>query len=142
MRDHGLRNFVVLSNGNHAAMARELKIEPFGDAADAIAVECACSGVASRSLGDETPSSARTLSAQHDDELRSIFPEMKYLELDSHGYMLVDVTAGRVHVEWWNVPGTLERLAGETLAAAFEIPNGKVTLVQLGETQEAEASTS
>jgi hypothetical protein len=42
--------------------------------------------------------------------------------------VLCDVDASRLRAEWWHVDGVLERLPGERLAAAFEVPRGEIAL--------------
>jgi predicted secreted hydrolase len=42
---------------------------------------------------------------------------------------VVDVDPERLRAEWWHLDGVLERLDGERLAAAFEVPRGEPRMV-------------
>jgi hypothetical protein len=46
--------------------------------------------------------------------------------------MLVDVNRGRVRVEWWFVDSVLERVPGQRLAHAVEVPVEKEALITAG----------
>jgi alkaline phosphatase D len=73
----------------------------------------------------------RTKSLAFEKEMLEAFPHMKYVDLDSHGYNIVDVTPERVQVEWWNVDTVLERSQNESLGAAWKVESGKPKLVQV-----------
>jgi alkaline phosphatase D len=59
------------------------------------------------------------------------FPHMKYVDLDSHGYNIVDITPERVQVYWWLVDTVLKRSTGERLGASWKIESGKARLINL-----------
>ncbi len=132
MRDHRLGNFVVLSGGIHIGLAQELKMDPSDAASKAIAIECVNPSVTSQNLDETMKWKPRTKSTEHEQELLRLFPEMKYLDLDSHGYCIVDVSPERVQVEWWNVDGILKRSKKESRGAVFQIPTGQPALIPLG----------
>jgi alkaline phosphatase D len=132
MRDHKLGNFVVLSGGIHVALAQELKMDPFDPASKSIAIECVNSSISSQNFDDKMRWKPRTKSIEYEQELLREFPEMKYIDLDSHGYNIVDVTPERVQVEWWSVDGVLKRSKKESRGAVFQIPNGRPVLIPLG----------
>jgi alkaline phosphatase D len=56
--------------------------------------------------------------------------QIKWCELASHGYCVVDVAPERLRAEWWHVEGVLEPLAGELCAAAYELRRGSPQLVE------------
>jgi hypothetical protein len=56
---------------------------------------------------------------------------MKYIDLDSHGYNVVDVTPERILVEWWNVETVLARSERQSLGAAFKVESGKPRLIRV-----------
>ena len=57
-------------------------------------------------------------------------PHVRWCDLDSHGYVLVDVTRERVEAEWWFVETTQRRAEGEHRAAAWRVEAGEPRLVQ------------
>ena len=97
----------------------------------AIAVECINTSLTSQNFDDKMKWAPRTQSIPYEQELLRVFPEMKYIDLDSHGYNIVDVTAERVLVEWWLVDTVLKRTRHESLGAAFKIESGKPALVRV-----------
>lgn len=129
MRDHTLRNFVILSGDAHLSLAQELRMDPSKPSSKAVTVECLNASVTSQNFDDLMKWSPRTQSIQYEQELLHFFPEMKYLDLDSHGYNIVDVTAERIQVEWWNVESVMRRTDKEWRGAAFQIPSGIAALV-------------
>ncbi len=118
IRDHKLGNVVVLS-GSQAALAQDLKIDPVDPAQKTIAVECAAAGVTSDDA--ESPWSEK--------ELMDFLPAIKYIDLDSRGYNLVDMTPERVQVEWWCIDTVQQRGGNEQRAAAFRIESGHPALI-------------
>jgi len=54
---------------------------------------------------------------------------MNYLDLDSHGYNIVDLTPERVQVEWWYVDTVQKRTHNEHRGAAFTIESGTPALI-------------
>ncbi|HTP02332.1 MAG TPA: alkaline phosphatase D family protein, partial [Anaerolineales bacterium] len=124
IRDHKLRNSVVLSGNSGISLVQELKMDPFDPAQEAIAVECANAGVNSPYLDDGFYGSSRTPLRIDEQELLRLFPQVKYLDLNSHGYNVVDLTAERVRVEWWYADTVHPRSDKEHCGASFEIKAG------------------
>ncbi len=131
MRDHKLRNFLVLSGTVGISLAQELKLDPLNPASPPIAAECAGAGLTAPTFDDQMKWPPRAQSVPYEQELLRCFPEMKYIDLDSHGYNLVDVTRERVLVEWWNAATVLHRTDKEWRGAAFQISSGSPTLVSV-----------
>ena len=57
-------------------------------------------------------------------------PHIKYLEGDSRGYVLMDVTGERLIAEWYFVPTVTERTARESRGARFVCERGSSRLVR------------
>jgi hypothetical protein len=53
---------------------------------------------------------------------------VRWCEFAGHGYVVIDLDAERLRAEWWQVDGVLERLQGERMVAAFEVPRGETRL--------------
>lgn len=64
--------------------------------------------------------------------LRDALNDIRWCDLDSHGYMLVDVTPERVQVEHWFVDGVLEPTKGEHMAARWEVQPGSGRIIGIG----------
>ena len=129
MRDHKLGNFIVLGSDICIGLAQVLKMDPFDPAQKAIAVECINTSVTARNFDDLMGWEPRTKSLAYEQELLELFPGMNYLDLDSHGYNIVDLTPERVQVEWWYVDTVQKRTHNEQRGAAFTIESGTPALV-------------
>ncbi|MFM7548022.1 MAG: hypothetical protein ACKO8I_03950 [Cyanobacteriota bacterium] len=54
---------------------------------------------------------------------------MKYVNLDGHGYNIVDVTPERVQVEWWHVDTVLSPSRRERCDAVAHVKPGSFRVV-------------
>lgn len=126
--DHiGGRNSLVLSGDVHVAMAAGLEREP--EPGKSVAFEFVTASLTSQNLDDKTGWGYRTKSLDAERELMEVMPNVRFCDMDSHGYMVIDVTPERVRVEWWFVDGILERTPGERLGAAMEVRSGSQVMV-------------
>ena len=128
MRDHELHNFVLLTGNGNLSLARELWMDSPRVASGSVAVECMNASITAQNFDDMMKWPPRTQSVQYEQELQRCFPEIKCLDLDSHGYSIVDVMPDRIQVEWWNVDTVLRRSEREWRGAAFQVPAGTATL--------------
>ncbi|HSL10148.1 MAG TPA: alkaline phosphatase D family protein [Actinomycetota bacterium] len=126
--DHGVRDVVFLSGDVHSAWACDLRLDPH-DGDDAIvAVEFCTTSVTSENLDDHTGWGYRTRSPAVERELIDANPHIHWAEVDSHGYMLVDVTPERVETQWHFVDTLLHPSDGVRLGGAWQVRRGTHTL--------------
>jgi alkaline phosphatase D len=130
-RDHRAGNIVVLSGDIHVCMALELRVDPFNEAEEPVAVEFINTSLTSQNFDDKLKWAPRTQSIPYEQELLKTFGHMKYVDLDSHGYNIVDVTPERIQVEWRLVDTVLKRTENESLGAAWKVESGKPRLVRV-----------
>jgi alkaline phosphatase D len=124
-------NIVVLSGDIHVCMAFELKGDPFDEGEEVSAVEFINTSLTSQNLDDKMKWAARTDSLKHEDALLRAFPHLKWCDLDSHGFNIVDVTPERVQVEYWLVDTVLQRTKDTNLGAIWEVKHGVPKLQQV-----------
>jgi alkaline phosphatase D len=124
------RNAIVFSGDVHVAWAIELERETAPGRP--VAVEFVTASLTSQNLDDKTGWGYRTQSLEAERQLLEALPNVRFCDMDSHGYMVVDVTPERVRVEWWFVDGVLERTSGERLAYAVEVAAGSQSIVPAG----------
>jgi alkaline phosphatase D len=124
-------NIVVLSGDIHVCLAQELRVHPFDETEEPVAVEFINTSLTSQNFDDKLKWAPRTQSIPYEREMMAAFPHMKYVDLDSHGYNVVDITPERVQVEWWLVDTVLERTPNQSLGAAWKVENGKARLVKV-----------
>ena len=114
------RTTVVLSGDIHVALAAELT----DDRGAPAAVEFVTTSVTSQNLDEKMRWPPRTRSRAVEAALLSVMPHIRFCELDSHGYSIVDVTRERLDFEWWIVESVLERSAVEHRMGAFRVAAG------------------
>lgn len=90
----------------------------------AVAAEFVTASLTSQNLDDKMGWGYRSGSLEVERELMAALPSIRWCDLDSHGYMVVDVTAERVQVEHWFVDEILQRTSGERLAARWQVRPG------------------
>ncbi len=123
----GPRNVVVLSGDVHVGMAIELAVHP-GD--DPVAVEFVNSSLTSQNLDDKLGWEPLTRSVPLADAYVAGMGHIHWVDFDSHGYNLVDVTSERVVVEWWAVDTVLRRTSDERCVATWSVANGIPRVVE------------
>ena len=116
-------NVVVLSGDVHVGLAGELAETP---AEPPVAVEFVNTSLTSQNLDDKMGWGLRTESLKVEKTLLEGMPHLRYIDLDSHGYSVVDLDAERLRFEWWTVEGLETRSAGTTLAASMSVRHGSL----------------
>jgi alkaline phosphatase D len=119
IEDHPVRNTVFLSGDVHTSWAVDVKRDPFNEEEHALAVEFVSTSVTSENLDEEMKTEPRTTSVDIERQVIDDNPHVRWAELDSHGYVLVDVTTERVQADWYFVGTLHRRSAGETRGAGW-----------------------
>ncbi|HEY2980212.1 MAG TPA: alkaline phosphatase D family protein [Anaerolineales bacterium] len=125
LRKHPLGNIVVLSGDIHTCMVAELQEFPFEGGDRPVAVEFINTSLTSQNLDDKMKWGYRTKSLEYERGISEAFPHIKWCDLDSHGYNIVDVTPERVQVEYWLVDTVLQRTDQEKLGTVWNVQAGK-----------------
>ena len=124
LRTEGLGNVVVLTGDLHSSWAAELTLDPKGGAAPPVGVEFVTPSVTSRSFGEELAPPLPGGRALLRRVIASQNPHQRYFDLEAHGYVIVDVTPGRVQADWWHVDTVARPDVGEHLAASWTVRDG------------------
>ncbi|MEA2677768.1 MAG: alkaline phosphatase [Chloroflexota bacterium] len=120
-------NTVVLSGDIHVGMALELERD--GKPGESIAPEFVTASLTSQNLDDKAGWGYRTSSPAVERQFVATLPNVLWCDMDSHGYMVADLTPDRLRVEWWFVDTVLERTPNERLAASAEVNSGSTQIV-------------
>ena len=91
-------NVVVLSGDVHVGFAAELAEDPH---MPPVAAEFVNTSLTSQNLDDKMGWGLRSDSTAIEQVILDGMPHVHYLDLDSHGYGLVDLDRGRLRFEWW-----------------------------------------
>jgi alkaline phosphatase D len=118
-----MRDVAILSGDVHSSWAFDVTKNPWEGytartGAGAVAVEMITPAVSS------PPLFADPVVRERAPALRASMPHVKYLEGESRGYVVVDLTSTRLQADWYHVPGVMARSTAETRAARFVCERG------------------
>lgn len=132
LRDTPVRDVVVLTGDIHASLANDLTEDPFDLLLPSAAVEVVTPSVSSTNFDEALGVPPRTTSLAIEAAIRAQNPSTRYVELDSNGWVLLDVTPERVQAEWFFVDTVLERTSGQRLDTTWQVLRGTQRLVPGG----------
>ncbi|NUS94354.1 MAG: alkaline phosphatase [Nocardia sp.] len=125
LTDRGAGDIVFLTGDIHSSWAADVPLEaaryPAGPTAGA---EFVVPSVTSPGIGDMLPTAPRTGSVALENSVRALNPHIRYTEIDSHGYGVVEIVPERVRMEWYYVGDITDPGTGVRLAAGWEQPYG------------------
>ena len=122
-----VRDVAILSGDLHSSWAFDVPRNPWsgyqGSTGEgSLAVELLSPAISSPPLFTDPAVRERSVL------LRALLPHLKFLEGESRGYVLLDITRAQLRAEWFFVPSVLERSAAETRAAGFVCERGSAHL--------------
>lgn len=124
LRDGGVQDVVVLTGDVHASFANDLSEDPFDPLLAPAAVEFVTPSVTSSNFDEGLGVPPRTTSLAIEQTIRVQNPNTKYVELDSNGWVLLDVTPERVQGEWFFVDTVREPAQGQRLDITWQVLRG------------------
>jgi alkaline phosphatase D len=110
-------------------MALELRKDPFNPESEPIAVEFVNTSITAQNFDDKMKWPPRYQSLAYEQELKQHLNHVKYVNLDGHGYNIVDVTPERLQVEWWHVETVLIPNHQEHCDCVIQVKPGSSRLV-------------
>jgi alkaline phosphatase D len=123
-----VQDVAILSGDIHSSWAFDLPRNPFDgydrNGKGSLAVELLAPAISSAPLFTDPAIRDRSVL------LRALLPHLRFLDGESNGYVLVDITRGQLRGEWYFVPGVQERSAEEQRAAAFVCERGSAHLAE------------
>lgn len=136
LRDNAVKDTVFLTGDIHSGWACDIPADPatYPVTGDSVAAELVCTSVTSDNLDDILNVPPRTVSVGVESAIKGANPHVKYLDFDSHGYSVLDVTPGGVRMDWYVLAERTSAGSGSTLSTSFNIAanTGKVTPAQGG----------
>ena len=113
IKEHAQSGIVFLSGDCHSSWAMDLKLDPDDAAEASIGGEFATTSLTSENLDEDAGWHPRSRSIEIEREVMANNPHIHWLETDSHGYVVVDVTPERAQGDWWFVDHIHRPDAGE-----------------------------
>ena len=136
LRDNAVKDTVFLTGDIHSGWACDIPADPatYPATGDSVAVELVCTSVTSDNLDDILNVPPRTGSVVVENAIKAANPHVKYLDFDSHGYSVLDVTPAGVRMDWYVLAERTSAGSGSTLSTSFKVQanTGKVTPTQGG----------
>ena len=129
VHDSGIRNLVVLSGDVHIGLALDLPVDPLDATSEPAAVEFVTSSLTSQNVDDKMGWQPHTRSRAVEAALQAALPYLRFVDLDSHGYVTIDVDPERVRADWWFVDTVLERTDVEHRGASWQVRHGEPKLL-------------
>jgi alkaline phosphatase D len=126
LRDRGIRDAVFLTGDIHSGWACELPADPAGYpvTGDSVGVELVCSSVTSDNLDDILGTPPRTTSPAVETALRANNPHVKYVDLDSHGFSVLELTAAGAQMDWYVLLDRTDPRSAAVWSTSWRVPAG------------------
>ena len=120
LADHGIDGTVFLTGDIHSAWANDLPADAGTyPASPSLATEFVCTSATSNNLDDMTGSPPRTTSLAVEAGVQANNRHVRYLDFDSHGYSVLDVTPARVQVDYYVIGDRRDPDAGVSWSASW-----------------------
>ncbi|MDV8149033.1 alkaline phosphatase D family protein [Arthrobacter sp. B10-11] len=136
LRDNAVKDTVFLTGDIHSGWACDIPADPasYPATGDSVAAELVCTSVTSDNLDDILNVPPRTGSVAVENAIKAANPHVKYLDFDSHGYSVLDVTPAGVRMDWYVLAERTSPGSGSTLSTSLNVQanTGKVTPAQGG----------
>lgn len=125
IHDAGVSDVVFLTGDIHSSWACDVPLDSTTyPVTPSVAVELVGTSITSDNLDEITGSPPRTTSIAAENALRADNPHVKYVELDSHGYSVVDANADRLQMDWYYLSDRADPEATATVGASWQTVAG------------------
>jgi alkaline phosphatase D len=126
LRDRGIRDAVFLTGDIHSGWAAELPADPltYPTSGDSLGVELVCTSVTSDNLDDVLGTPPRTASLAVEAAVKANNPHVKYVDLDSHGFSVLEVTEDWAQMDWFVLTDRTDPHSAAVWSTAWRVPAG------------------
>ena len=135
IRDHQITDALFVTGDIHSGWACELPYDAstYPAVGDSAGVEFVCSSVTSSNLKDITGTPPRTTSVAVEQLIRANNRHIRYLDFDSHGFSVLDLTAERAQMDWYVIGDRAERDTDITWSVSYATASGTGRIEQVEE---------
>lgn len=116
----GTPDVVFLTGDVHTAWANEVP----GPSGSPVATELVCSSITSNNVDDFIGSRPRTVSLALEAAIQGENPHVRFVNLDDHGYCVLDVTPSRVQMDWYAVEDRRDPRSGTRRLSSWAVRSG------------------
>jgi alkaline phosphatase D len=126
LRDRGIRDTVFLTGDIHSGWAADLPADPltYPATGDSVGVELVCTSVTSDNLDDILGTPPRTASLAVETAIKANNPHVKYLDFDSHGFSVLEVTPAGVQMDWFTLVDRTDPRSAAVWSTSWRVPAG------------------
>lgn len=122
---NGVGNVVFLTGDIHTAWANDVPVAPAGyPGTGSAAAEFVVPSVTSSNIDDLLAVPPRTVSPALEATLRATNRHVRYVELDSHGFGMLDVTGEAARMQWYFLDDPADPRSNVRRAASYRLRNG------------------
>ncbi|WP_344731611.1 alkaline phosphatase D family protein [Nocardioides fonticola] len=123
---------VFITGDIHSGWAANLPSDPSPLSQDvpSLAVEFVGASVTSNNLKDYTGSPPRTTSLVVEAAIKAANPHIEYLDFDSHGFCILDITPARTQCDWYVIGDRRDPATPITWSVSYLTKAGSNTLTQ------------
>jgi alkaline phosphatase D len=126
LRDNGITDAVFLTGDIHSGWACDIPADPltYPTTGRSVATELVCTSVTSDNLDDILGVPPRTASIAVESAFKTANPHVKYLDFDSHGFSVLDVTPAGVRMDWYVLSERTSPTSTSSLSASYRVAAG------------------
>jgi len=126
LADHRINDTVFLTGDIHSSWANEVPLDAatYPGHSRSVATEFVTTSVTSDNVDDFLKVAPRTLSLLAEGGIRTLNRHVRAVEVDSHGYSVVDVRPDRVQTDWWYLADRTKTTSTVRRAASFGVASG------------------
>ena len=126
LRNNAITDAVFLTGDIHSGWACDIPADPLTYPANgaSVAAELVCTSVTSDNLDDITMSPPRTTSLAVEEAFKAANPHIKYLDFDSHGFSVLEVTPESVRMDWYVLADRTSPTSTANLSTSWQVAAG------------------
>jgi phosphodiesterase/alkaline phosphatase D-like protein len=122
---------VFVPGDSHSSWANELTTH--STVRSPTAVEFVVTSVTSDNVDDFLKLPPRTASLLAEGAIKALNRHVKFVELDSHGYTVLDVRPDRVQADWWYLADRTSRTSGVKHGASYTVASGSQRVTKVAD---------
>ncbi|HEX2772757.1 MAG TPA: alkaline phosphatase D family protein, partial [Micromonosporaceae bacterium] len=130
IRRHRVSNALFVTGDIHSGWACELPYDAsaYPAVGGSAGVEFVCASVTSNNLKDLTGTPPHTTSTAVEEGIKADNRHIKYLDFDSHGFSVLDVTRDRAQMDWFVIGDRADRDTPITWSTSWQTRSGAGTI--------------
>lgn len=122
--DGNITDVVFLTGDVHSSWAADLPVDAADPNGPTAGTEFIVPSVTSSSVGEHLQAPPRTVAVSAEQAVSGVNHHLRYVELDSHGYGLLDLTADEARMGWFYAMDVTDRDTGQRHGATFAVRSG------------------